>query len=91
MNNTTNTASATHELWHKTTAGTAVSQGFMMRGTKDEVTEASEREYVVRDGAMFTLHMVPIGSYDGYPQPDLGDHNECDSLDNSETQYETIY
>ena len=69
------------ELWHKTTAGNSVSQGFMMRGAKEEALAASEAEYVVRSGAMFTLHLVAAGSYDGFPQPDLGAHNEVGPID----------
>lgn len=91
MNTATNTTNATHELWHKTTVGASVSQGFMRRGTKAEVQEASERDYIVRDGAMFTLRMVLVGSYEGYQQPDFGEHNECESADTTERTHETDY
>lgn len=68
------------ELWHQTTFGSAVSRGFVLRGTDNAVIDEARRRMreAPSDGPTVTYHLVAEGSYDGWPEPSLGQHNRID-------------
>ena len=65
----------TMELWHRTTAGGAVSSGFLGRGTKNAMQREARRLMRTEMDVPVTYHLVPAGSYEGFSEPDLGSGN----------------
>ena len=59
------------ELWHRTTAGAAVASGFLGRGTEDAMHTAGRRLMRTEMDVPVTYHLVPAGSYEDFPEPDL--------------------
>lgn len=66
---------AVYELWHKTTtAGSAVSKGFVARGNGDAMIDEARRRMrtASHDDAQVDYYLVEAGSYAGFPEPNLG-------------------
>lgn len=75
-----------YELWHRTTAGSAVSCGFVRRGDGFAMIDAGRElmrghEILRQQGAEspdVSYHLVLAGSYEGLPQPNLSRTSRID-------------
>lgn len=82
----TPTEPAVYELWHVTTAGASTSRGLLARGTAEDLRGTAAVIYEGHGDARASgtntsdleLHLVPAGSYDSFPEPDLGPSNRID-------------
>lgn len=72
----------TTELWFKTTAGFSVSCGIVMRSDHKAVVayvnHLKTQTPLDTPGAVTTYHLVKVGSYEGYPEPSLGQLNQIE-------------